>query len=99
MRAKVSPNLLINEEYPVDEYSSPERRLLFSLLERALRDLEHSERLVRMEAVQWFCTWKNSRKEHMCFSYKDVRDEIDLKQTIVEEIKKKVHRAMMDELI
>jgi hypothetical protein len=91
------PSLIVDDENAAEIAGNPLHMLLLYVLERALRDLTHREKLIRSEAVQWFIAWKNALPE--CVSYKDVRDNVDLSAEYIIEIRRRVNKAMMDELI
>lgn len=62
-----------NEELIQD---TPEKRLLCSILERAILDLKSSDNTIRREATKWF----NSQEEDYIFSFFSICEFLNLNQ-------------------
>jgi len=65
--------------------------LLIQVLDRALRDLEDPDKMIRKEAAQWFCTWENALP--YAISFKDIRDHIPLSACRLRHIERKIISA------
>ena len=77
----------VYEEYKAN-IGNPNCILMLYVLDRAIRDLEDEDVLVRKEAVQWFRSWKNTLP--YAISYKDIRDHIPLGAQRIAFIKEKI---------
>lgn len=53
-------------EMPYEDYQSPEQKLLIAILDRAYRDLESADKLIRRSAYNWF---NSDSEDYLTFKY------------------------------
>lgn len=82
-------------EQDVWENENPIHSLFIAVLERALRDLTHSQRHIRVAALGWFETWRSTPKNEVGISYKDIRDALDLSIPRIMWIEEQVDKARL----
>ena len=83
-------NIITSLEADLSEFS-PERRLILSILIRALSDLEVPDKHIRLSAETWFNTPGNSFP--VGFTYDDVKEMVDLDAAYTEGITKVLNKT------
>lgn len=71
------------------DVNTPERMLLWGILERALLDLNNPERVIRKKAIRWFIS--NDSRLPRGFGWRDVQDILELDTHLVTVITNKVY--------